>query len=70
MCIRDSRMTIQNPNGAGYRIPMSRAGSIRQEWQQEQPVIYGPIADRLGKYEDLGTIQELAEMKRQFLEKK
>ena len=49
---------------------MSRAGSIRQEWQQEQPVIYGPIADRLGKYEDLGTIQELEEMKRQFLEKK
>lgn len=49
---------------------MSRAGSIRQEWQQEQLVIYGPIADRLGKYEDLGTIQELEEMKRQFLEKK
>lgn len=56
-----NRMTIQNPNGT-YRLPMSRGGSFRQEWQQEQTVLYGKIIDRLGAYEDIGTPQELAQL--------
>ena len=57
------RFTIPNPNGAGYRIPACRGGSFRTEWQQDQSVIYGSIADRLGAYEDIGTIEELRELK-------
>lgn len=33
------------------------------EWQQDQPVVYGSIADQLGAYEDIGTIEELRELK-------
>lgn len=57
------RFTIPNPNSAGYRIPVCRGGNFRTEWQQDQSVIYGSIADRLGAYEDIGTIEELRELK-------
>lgn len=59
------RMTIKNPNGS-YRIPMSRGGSIRHEWQQEQTVLYGGPVDRLGAYEDIGTPQEFALLKKNY----
>ncbi len=51
-------------NGIGYRIPGCRASSIRLEWQQEQTVLFGTVADRLGEYEDLGSIEELRELKK------
>lgn len=59
-----NRITIANPNGTGYRIPGCRASSIRLEWQQEQTVLFGTVADRLGEYEDLGSVEELRELKR------
>ena len=31
--------------------------------QNDQSVIYGSIADRLGAYEDIGSIEELRELK-------
>ena len=58
------RITIANPNGAGYRIPGCRASSLRLEWQLEQSVLFGTVADRLGEYEDLGSVEELRELKR------
>lgn len=61
--MKEERFTIPNPNGTGYRIPACRGGSFRTEWQQDQSVIYGSIADRLGAYEDIGTIEELRELK-------
>lgn len=60
----NNRLTIANPNGAGYRIPGCRAASLRLEWQQEQTVLFGSVADRLGEYEDLGSVEELRELKR------
>nr|DAL04287.1 MAG TPA: hypothetical protein [Caudoviricetes sp.] len=45
-----NRLTIANPNGVGYRIPGCRASSLRLEWQQEQTVLFGTVADRLGEY--------------------
>lgn len=62
MQVKD-RLTIPNPNGAGYRIPACRGGTFRTEWQQDQTVVYGTIVDRLGTYEDIGTIEELRELK-------
>ena len=59
-----NRLTIANPNGVGYRIPSCRATSLRLEWQQEQTVLFGTIADRQGEYEDLGSVEELRELKR------
>ena len=39
------RITIANPNGAGYRIPGCRASSLRLEWQQEQTVLFGTVGE-------------------------
>lgn len=64
------RMTISNPNGTGYRLPLSNAGSMEAKWQQEQPVYYGPAVDLLGAYEDIGTPTELMELKMRFGTKK
>ena len=65
--MKEERFTIPNPNGAGYRIPACRGGNFRIEWQQDQPVVYGSIADRLGAYEDIGTIEELRELKERII---
>ena len=61
--MKEERFTIPNPNGAGYRIPTCRGGTFRTEWQQDQSVVYGSIVNRLGAYEDIGTIEELRELK-------
>ena len=60
--MKQGRLTVKNPNGKTYRIPASRARSVRMEWQQDQTVLYGNIADRLGAYEDLGSSEEFAEL--------
>lgn len=60
--MKQGRLTVKNPNGKTYRIPASRAGSVRMEWQQDQTVLYGNIADRLGAYENLGSSEEFAEL--------
>lgn len=66
----EQRMTIKNPGGAGYRIPLSRGGIIEMKWQQEQPVLFGNPVDKLGRYEDIGTPREFAELKARFGAKK
>ena len=59
-----NRLTIANPNGVGYRIPGCRASSLRLEWQQEQTVLFGTVADLLCEYEDIVYIVELSELKK------
>lgn len=44
--------------------PCCIASSLRLEWQQEQTVLFGTVADRLGEYEDLGSVEELRELKK------
>ena len=46
--MKQGRLTVKNPNGRTYRITASRATSVRMEWQQDQTLLYGNIADRLG----------------------
>lgn len=60
--MKQGRLTVKNPNGKTYRIPASSAGSVRMACQQDQTVLYGNIADRLGAYEDLGLPEEFAEL--------
>ena len=55
------RLTRKNPNGS-YRIPMSTQKTLRLEWQQEDVVVFGEVANLLGAYEDLGTPEELREL--------
>lgn len=55
------RLTRKNPNGS-YRIPMCTQKTIRLEWQQEEIVVFGEVANLLGAYEDLGTPEELREL--------
>jgi hypothetical protein len=59
------RMTIKNPNIGTYRAPLNKMGGIRIEWQQEIPVVYGSLVDLLGRYEDLGTPEEIREKLKQ-----
>ena len=55
------RLTRKNPNGS-YMIPMCTQKTIRLEWQQEDIVVFGEVANLLGAYEDLGTPEELREL--------
>lgn len=58
------RLTRRNPNHT-YRVPMAdQKKTIRLEWQQGSLNVFGELADRLGQYEDLGSIEELMELKR------
>ena len=41
------RLTRKNPNGS-YRIPMCTQKTIRLEWQQEDVVVFGEVANLLG----------------------
>lgn len=36
--------------------------TLRLEWQQSDLAIYGEVADKLGRYEDLGSPEELEEI--------
>ena len=38
--------------------------TIRLEWQQEDVVVFGEVANLLGAYEDLGTPEELRELQK------
>ncbi|HIY01218.1 MAG TPA: hypothetical protein IAA26_05160 [Candidatus Blautia faecipullorum] len=56
------RLTRKNPGSGGYRIPMCTQKTLRLEWQQSDLAIYGEVADKLGRYEDLGSLEELEEI--------
>lgn len=53
------RLTRKNPGDGGYRIPMCTQKTLRMEWQQEDITVFGEAADKLGRYEDLGSPDEL-----------
>lgn len=36
--------------------------TLRLEWQQSDLTVFGAVADKLGRYEDLGDPEELEEM--------
>lgn len=59
------RMTRKNANGT-FRLPMETALSIRLEWQQERPVMFGDPVDKLGEYEEIGTPKEFARLKEMY----
>lgn len=65
----EERMTRKNPNGT-YRLPATSAESFRMEWQQEMPVFFGTSVNKLGRYEDIGSPEEVAELKHRYLTKK
>ena len=56
------RLTRKNPGSAGYRIPMCSQKTLRLEWQQSDLTMFGDVADKLGRYEDLGYPEELEEI--------
>ncbi|HJB15225.1 MAG TPA: hypothetical protein IAA05_04185 [Candidatus Blautia excrementipullorum] len=56
------RLTRKNPGSGGYRIPMCTQKTLRLEWQQSDLAVYGEVADKLGRYEDLGSPEELEEL--------
>lgn len=56
------RLTRKNPGSRGYRIPMCTQKTLRLEWQQSDLAVYGEVADKLGRYEDLGSPEELEEL--------
>lgn len=56
------RLTRKNPGSGGYRIPMCTQETLRLEWQQSDLAVYGDVADKLGRYEDLGSPEELEEI--------
>lgn len=59
------RITRENPSGS-YRIPAFKAISVRMEWQGGIPVFFGVPVDKLGKYEDIGTPEEFALLKKMY----
>ena len=59
------RSTLRNPNGS-FRLLMSRFGDFKIEKQQGERVMFGELVNELGQYEDLGTIEELRNLKRRY----
>lgn len=57
------RLTRRNPNHT-YRVPMVTQRELDLKWQQGTLNVFGELANRLGQYEDLGTVEELTELKR------
>ena len=56
---KKNAITRINPDGVTYRLPMFQDMSCRLEVQNGLPVLFGSIVDLLGKYEQLGTPEEL-----------
>lgn len=53
------RMTIPNPDGKTFRIPLVRAGHIRITANETSDAIFGDVVDRLAAYESLGEPEEI-----------
>ena len=56
------RLTRKNGSGT-YRVPMVTQEELDLKWQQGELNVFGELANRLGQYEDLGTVKELTELK-------
>ncbi|PHV69228.1 hypothetical protein CS063_16945 [Sporanaerobium hydrogeniformans] len=59
-------MTIVNPHGESYRVPLERAGAFKVENMGISIGITGAMVDKLGRYEDTGLTPE--EIKRIIVE--
>ena len=56
-------MTIKNPNELGYRAPLRGHEKIRIDHNEGTVSVFGDVVDLLGRYEDLGSLQEFAALK-------
>lgn len=56
------RMTVINPNNKSYRVPLEKAKEFKIETYGTSTGIFGDLVNRLGQYEDLGSIEELKEL--------
>lgn len=52
------RYTHKNPDGKTYRAPAERLGEIRMLQVGGSIALYGDLINRLGRYEDLLTVEE------------
>lgn len=53
------RLTMRNRDTGTYRAStISESGIIEENY-----CLFGKIVDKLGQYEDLGTVEELRELK-------
>lgn len=52
------RLTHKNPDGTTYRVPLADAGEFRVMHGRTNAAVFGDIVNRLGRYEDLMTIEE------------
>lgn len=60
------RLTIENPRNhpmqkQTFHIPMHWVGKFRMETIGSTTYMYGDIADKLGRYEELGEPEEIAQ---------
>lgn len=55
--MQSARLTMRNGETGTYRA--SKISEIREE----NYCLFGQIVDKLGQYEDLGTVDELRELK-------
>lgn len=56
------RMTVTNPNNRSYRVPLEKAREFKIESYGTSVGIFGDLVNRLGQYEDLGSIEQLKEL--------
>lgn len=68
------RITRRNPvagnNPLTYRIPFVDDEKFRVDKFLGSKVVFGAVANLLGAYEDLGTIEELSAMKDELMKYK
>ena len=62
-----SRITRKNPNPTTdvantYRIPFATGKRWREGKSLSEAAIFGEVADKLGRYEDIGEPDEIEEM--------
>lgn len=66
------RLTIKNPGQAGnFRLPMQEEGvmyvlevekaEVHKQEGKFMPAYFGTAVDMLGRYEDMGTVEEIKE---------
>lgn len=64
-----SRFTVKNhelhpAQKPTYRIPIERFGNFEIKTTGFFTAMFGDMADRLGQYEDLGSVEELQKLAR------
>ena len=55
------RLTVKNPDKQTFRLPMHEEDTMSMKTQMERTVYYGSVIDRLGQYEELGSVEEIKE---------